>query len=128
MKVKSKQLLDVPGRTPRQFYPSPWMYKELCRGNYSQAFWNKRSPTYMKWSVPSRIPVGSYIPTPATFMATPPLMDNHKKAASLPATPTEEAPRVSARERWASMARGRATLRAEKESVKSVASGHSGGG
>jgi len=52
-------------------------------------------------------------------------------SSSLPASPTEEqtgTPRLSARERWISMAKGRAVLRAEKESMKSAASGNSGGG
>ena len=70
------------------------------------------------------------LPAPMNYLDTPKPegVRVEEQGPSLPATPTEEAPRVSARERWASMARGRATLRAEKESVKSVASGHSGGG
>jgi len=72
------------------------------------------------------------VPAPMNYLDTPKpeggRVEEQGQAASLPATPTEEQPRLSAKERWASMARGRAILRAEKESVKSVASGNSGGG
>ena len=67
------------------------------------------------------------VPAPMNYLDTPKpeggRVEEQGQAASLPATPTEEQPRLSAKERWASMARGRAILRAEKESVKVTGGG-----